>query len=386
MGFFWLVLTLVAVVVSYLLKRSLMSAGRSDTSRPVKIVSMSAPGGARQASGSGAAPPRARAKGFQEDLTFGDPTARRLRSALVGGDWSSTHAELEACRDWGDRAFLVEALAEHEVFAGREALFEGWQKARPGSGLPWLLRGRWRIAAAWKARGSGQAASVTQEGWKQFFRLLSEAESDLQAAAAREPDDPTPWAALLVTARGLQKSREEEQAVFDEVRQRDPAHFGACRSMLRARCAKWGGSHQAMFAFARESAAAAPEGSLLGALVPLAHAERYLWATGFADKAADDPEWFGKGDRYFRDPAVQRDLVQAWERSFGSPSFREVKSAPEGWNAFAFAFHLAGDQARARVALERTDKKITATPWTWLGKDPLAAVQAARAACGLPAL
>jgi hypothetical protein len=371
------VVLLVAMGVgAWLLKRALFAAGRSDD-RPVKIVSMGAPARA-------AAPPARKA--WSEDLTFGDPTARRLRAALQGGEWQPVHQHLEGCRGWPARELLVEALGAHEVLQGREALLDQWCAARPDSALPRLVRGRWRIAAAWAARGSGGASTVSQQGWQRFFRLLQQADEDLAAAAALDPQDPTPCALRLTTSRGLQLGQEETARRFEATVARDPHHRLAHAMRLASLCRKWSGSHEQMFAFARQAAQAAPEGSLLGGLIAQAHAERWLWARSFAEKEADDPQWFGKAGSYFQDPAVREELQRAWDRSLGSPSFREVGAAAHARNWFAFCLHLAGDRERTRAALEPLGKHATEVPWTWLGQAPPQAVNQARAGCGLPPL
>ncbi|MGE0709732.1 MAG: hypothetical protein AB7N76_22075 [Planctomycetota bacterium] len=372
----------VAVLIARVIKDSVYSAGRGDE-RGVRIVSFD---GGRSTGTAGR--PAARRRAFVEDLSFGDPTARKLEAALQGGDWSSVHRHLEGVRDWGKREFLVEALSAYEVFQGREALLDQWCRSKPDSALGFLLRGRWRINAAWKARSGGVASQVTQKGWELFFSLLTLAEEDLAKAAELDRADPTAHALRVITARGLQLGADEARARFTAATELDPHHRLAHAMLLQQLCKKWSGSHEAMFQLAHDALAKAPAGSVLGGLVPQAHAERWLYAVGMADSAADDPEWFGKGDRYFQDPAVCEDLVKAWDRSLGSPWFRDSETAVPARNYFAFCFHLAGDQDRARAALEPLGlEKVLSIPWSWLGKgEPDAAVNHARAACGLPPL
>lgn len=372
-----LIVCVAAAGVAYYVKRSLYAAGRSDD-RPVKLVSMApAP----------TPPAAAKRRGFVEDLTFGDPTAARLRASLQAGDWRAVHQHLAGLQDPAERELLVEAVAgAHEPLRGREATLDAWCAAQPDSALPRVVRGRWLIAAAWAARGGGGASSVSQQGWQQFFRLLQRADEDLAAAAALDPRDPTACALRLTTSRGLQLGPDETQRRFAATVARDPGHRLAHALRLASLCKKWSGSHEQMFAFAREAARQAPEGSVLGGLLAQAHAERWLWARSFAEEAADDPEWFGKHERYFQDPAVREELQRAWDRSLGSPAFRETKAAVHARNWFGFCLHLAGDHARARAALEPLGKRVTEVPWAWLGKgDPAQAVDHARRACGLPA-
>lgn len=372
----WFLLLFTSAIVSYYLRRSLYAAGRGD-GRAVRIVSMQPP----------AAPPgRPR---FEEDLTFGDPTARRLRDSARSGDWRPLHAHLEGCRDGAQRELLVEALGEHELFRGREAVFEQWCAAHPESALPYLVRARWLISAAWAARGGGVAGTVDRQGWQSFYGLLERAEQDLARACDLDPTDPTPWALRLVSARGLQAGPDEARLRFEALVARDPHHRLGHAMRLTGLCRKWGGSHEAMFEFARQAAASAPAGSLLGGLIAQAHAERWMYAAGMAESAQDDPQWFGKASRYFQDPAVRQELIAAWDRSLGSPAFRDTPLAAQARNWFAFCFHQAGEKARARAALEPLGRRFLHVPWSWLGKgkgDTWRVASEARAACGLPPL
>lgn len=324
-------------------------------------------------------------RGFQEDLTFGDPQARRLRSALVAGDWMSVHAALDKVRDWDERAFLIDAITE-TVSPAMERTLGAWVQAKPDDGLPLVARGRWRIYAAWAARGGGGASSVTDEGWKVFFQQLQLAEKDFEAASELAPSDPTPHAYRVITARGLQLDDQEERARFDEARTRDPTNRVAHLMMMVALCQKWGGSHAAMFAFAREASAGAKEGSLLHGLVASAHIERWLWATSFADKAEDDPEWYGKAAGYFKDGEVKRELQAAWSRSLGSAAFKATSPSNYTRNTFAWCFVQMEDWDRAKKELEALGGKITELPWRFSARDPLAAVNEARGRVGLPAV
>jgi hypothetical protein len=59
---------------------------------------------------------------------------------------------------------------------------------------------------------------------------------------------------------------ERMRALWVEVTARAPYHYAAHASALQYWCEKWAGSDELMYAFAEESAAAAPPGALLSAL------------------------------------------------------------------------------------------------------------------------
>lgn len=327
-----------------------------------------------------------------EDLTFGDPLARRLRTELAAGDWQGAQTALEGTRGaWDEREFLVDSFGEHALFAGRERVLDAWLAARPASSgapeaaLPLLVRGRWQIAAAWHFRGSGAASTVTEEGWKRFFACLGRAQQDFEAAARLDPEDPTPWALQVITGRGLQLEKDEVRRRADEALKRDRLCWSANRMLLVALCAKWSGSHQLMFEHARRCSKDAPDGHVLHALIAQAHIERWLWAASFATEKKDDPEWHGNSGKYFLDPAMKEELLAAYARSLGSPRWRESKLAPHARNDFAWCFVQMGDTARAKVELEKLGSRLTQTPWGFKG-ETRAQADAARRQVGLPPL
>jgi len=64
---------------------------------------------------------------------------------------------------------------------------------------------------------------------------------------------------------------------YDAGMGRDPAYWPTHRDTLMALAEKWCGSHDLMFAFARDTAEAAPPESGLAALVAAAHVELWLY-------------------------------------------------------------------------------------------------------------
>lgn len=386
---FWL-FGAVCVIIGLALREKIVDAvfgpptGGGTGRAPVAMAGATAPRAPDKQAVAAAARATAR-RGFQEDLTFGDPQARRLRSAVLAGDWLSVHAALEKVRDWDERAFLIDAITDTPTPAVERTL-SAWVQAKPDDGLPLVARGRWRIYAAWAARGGGGASTVTDEGWKVFFHQLQLADKDFDDASERAPSDPTPHAYRVIAARGLQLEKDQVRARFDEARTRDPDNRVAHSMMLVALCRKWSGSHEAMFAFAREASAGAKEGSLLHALVAAAHIERWLWAASFADSAEDDPEWYGKAAGYFKDGAIKQELIAAHARSLGAPGFQATSVSVPARNLFAWCFTQMEDRERARKELEALGGRITQTPWGFSKSDPLAAVNEARGKAGLGVL
>ncbi|HWE62224.1 MAG TPA: hypothetical protein VHB98_10985 [Chloroflexota bacterium] len=191
---------------------------------------------------------------------------------------------------------------------------------------------------------------MQQESWPLFFSRLDAADADLAVAADLMPDDPGPWVLMITTARGRQLGIPEVRRRFAEVERRYPHHPQACQQILQAVAAKWGGSHELMFEFARGVSARAPMGSAVHAVIPEAHYE--FWA---AEK--DDQ----KG--YWQRPDVRSEILEASRRCFtnASPAPRTVLAG----NMFAFTYLLMGEATLLSEQFDQTGGIVT-EPWSLL--------------------
>jgi hypothetical protein len=189
------------------------------------------------------------------DPAFGDPRARALITALTARDRQTVREIFLTAADPDDHAGLMEVAAD---VAGVQEWIGEWVAAEPGATLPLLLQGCHAVSWAWEARGARYARFTKEEQFREFFRRLQFAEDCLDEVVSRDPDEVTAWTWLTLSARGRQVGPEEAAARFAEVTRRVPDHVVAHEQRLQYLCAKWFGSHQEMFAFAREAAATRP--------------------------------------------------------------------------------------------------------------------------------
>jgi hypothetical protein len=203
----------------------------------------------------------------------GDQWALAFEAQLGQGRWQEFHDFLGSLTDWELRQFYVFGLSG---ISGRPAWIDEWVAARPRSSLPMLFRGAHGINWAWEARGSARAKYVKEDAWPLFHGRLVEADRDLAKAAALDDRDPAPYAMSTITARGLSLGQEEVKRRFEQAHIRNPLHQPACSSALQGFARKWGGSHEAMFQFARWAAGQAPDGHRAHRLIALAHIEMWL--------------------------------------------------------------------------------------------------------------
>ncbi|MEV6327679.1 hypothetical protein [Streptomyces sp. NPDC051909] len=297
----------------------------------------------------------------------GEPEVTRVRAAAEAGDWAGVRAVLEARPESGDRAELLMGVADT---AGVEGWIGGAVDAEPDSALPKLVAGLRQVCWGWEARSGLRAQHVSREQFQVFHERLRTAETWLYEVAEREPSWSSPWYGLLMTGRGLEIGQVTVRRRFEAAVRRDPYHLGVHQQQLQQLCEKWGGSHEAMHAFARESAFGAPAGTALGQLVALAHLEHWLALDSGADST------------YIRRPDVVAELHRAADHSYRHPEFAPRTGRLQIANSFAMAFSLAGERDAARECFEATGGRVTEFPWQYLDNDPVAAYRRQRSAAG----
>ncbi|MEU4694025.1 hypothetical protein [Actinoplanes sp. NPDC023714] len=284
---------------------------------------------------------------FTEDLPPRDPGEREARHRAVRGDWpAAAKLMADAGADGELRGRRADLLAAAAATDG--AWLQRWLEASPDDPDAAQIQAATLQLRAARARGSASAAETTPEQFRAFHLQsgLAGRAAD-RAIALAAPGDPLPWVRKLRTMFGDQEARAGFEEVYAEGRRRAPHHFGLHLTALSLRCQKWFGSHERMFAIAREAAAAAPAGSDTVLLPLFAHYEyvlrEYTW------NAAP-----GKGLRacraYFRRPEVRREMdgwVAKWRT--GVPAGERSRECLH-WVALHLV--LAGRRAEAKEIVD----------------------------------
>lgn len=214
---------------------------------------------------------RALRGGRSFDLCLGDEGIRGAYRQLQAGEWNGVDEFLNSRPD----GWLVADILTGDRSKISTSVLERWaQSTRSCWSLTML--GAAQTRDAWAIRGRAYASDVNQNAWQGFIDGLEQAESTLQLAARLHPASAEPWAAMLTTARGLQMGPRELHRRFDEAHKRFAFHPAACDAMLQGLCAKWSGSHEQMFGFARWVYDEAPASSPAQAVLPMAYIERDL--------------------------------------------------------------------------------------------------------------
>lgn len=290
------------------------------------------------------------------DPDFGDPELARLRQVMAAEDWPAALSIFAGAAGSDDLAAFVDIASSAP---GCEAWLPDVIRADLKATMPLLVYGARAIGWAWDARTGAPAKDVSRDQFALFFERLRIAEDSLQGVVRREPHNTTAWYELVIVAQGLELGIGEARRRFDEVVARHPEHVRAHQQMLQQLCRKWGGSHEAMHAFAHDAMVGAPEGSPLGHLVAVAHLEHWLSLS------------MGKASRYLQSRKVVASLHEAADRSVRHPDYRRQRDWPWFHNVFAMAFALVGDRRCAAEQFDVIGDLATQWPWEYLdGRDP----------------
>ncbi|GAA0572460.1 hypothetical protein HPO96_18000 [Kribbella sandramycini] len=294
------------------------------------------------------------------DPCMGDPVAQSFCAALARRDWPTARQILLDTDHPDDRCFLLDAC-------GSVPDVQDWIGPLTADPLAQLVRGCHAVAWAWDARGRRQARYTGADKFQLFFERLRLAESSLYDVVAANPDEVAAWAFLVRTARGLQLGLEDGEFRFQQAISRHATNLKAHAEWLQTCCQKWGGTHDRMFHLAHSAAAAAPDGNMLHALIPLAHLELMI--------DLDVNEALHHMNR----PDVRSELRAAADRSVLHPAADLRPGWPLYYNTFALAFTKAADHPAAAAVFSRLGDHVTEHPWQYVALSPARAFRKARA-------
>jgi hypothetical protein len=294
---------------------------------------------------------------------------RELRRRLVSGEFETAELAIRSQRHADDLAFVVEACAD---WTEPQGWLEDWARERPTSAAMHLVRGIQYTKWAWVARGSGWRP----KDYGSFIDRLSMADEQFEAAAAAAGKDPTPWAWMVQTAKGLQLGEEEVRRRLGEATRRWPGHTAAYVLAVDALSPKWGGSAEAMLAVAREAMARAKPGSNAHVAITDAHIELAMTAARESKSAA-------AAEQYFANPQVAHEIRAANELCFRVGSHAMTMATPRSRVWFAYALWKSGSKEQAAEHLRIIGKS---TPYDLFSRNlPFAkdTVKRARRECGV---
>ena len=308
------------------------------------------------------------------DSALDDHELRAARDAAAAGDWTAARDVMAAAgTDWGlrtKRMFTLSAADSNEWLAD-------WLMKEPDDPAAATLHAATLFNRAADARGSASAKNTSAEQFASFHALAeASAEASGRAIALVDPGDPAAHIQLIsaMFADGRVRTPEFQETV-DEAKRRDPHNFELHQTVVSLLCEKWYGSHEQMYAAAREVAAAAPEGSSAVMIPYLAHFEyamrEHCWDTRAKPALA-------AAAKHFKRPDVQRELdALAAKWRAGTPVPGRGMTCR---NWLALYYWLAGRRPEARAVFEEIGPYYGGSMgWGYFHRGGAAGFEAARA-------
>ncbi|MFC7490863.1 MULTISPECIES: hypothetical protein [unclassified Knoellia] len=185
--------------------------------------------------------------------------ARPAIDAALDGQFEPAAELLRRSREgraWEDRDVDVANLGRLSLRAPQ--WLDAWHESDPDNPDLAVVDARRLVEQAWERRSHNDASQVSQEQLAAFHQLLESATQRIQQAVDGSPGDPVPWALALRHAHGTEVDRETFEGYLSALESTDPHHYGARYEAMQFVCAKWFGSHDEMYEFARASVEAAP--------------------------------------------------------------------------------------------------------------------------------
>lgn len=188
------------------------------------------------------------------------------------------------------------------------------------------------------------ADRVPPSAWAVFHSGLLIAKESLLRAAEQDPEDPTPYSYLAgPIAKGLQLDSDQTVEWFTVAITKDPLNCKARFGRMSTLCKKWGGSHEAMFAFARGTTKACPKNSRLGSILLHAFYERWLYLKNFERRQRTAKD-------YLRSPKMRDEALAIYKRCFEGQEISEISDVGVHTTVARFLL-VAGFEAEANREL-----------------------------------
>jgi hypothetical protein len=287
----------------------------------------------------------------QDDLDL-----RIARQKASTGDWTAARNIIEAAgSDWEVRGRRIAVLGT--TAANDDRWLEAWLGAVPNDPAAAAVVATSMSERAGNARGGASAANTTAEQFAGFERFAAEATKASHRAIELAPNDPVPWVEV-VRSTIANRCQPEFYEAFAEGTRRDPYNFDLHLAAVNFLCEKWYGSHEQMFAAARDVAFRAPAGASAVMLPYLAHFEfamrEYSWDIR-------TKESFAECQRYFQRPEVQQELdacVAKW-RGAGRLGLGRTMTC-RNWQAIGYV--LSGRKEEAKAVFDEIGPYLGSTP------------------------
>ncbi len=265
-----------------------------------------------------------------------DPDWLAIRRLLAAGEFEQLDARFAGLQAAFERDFRNEEVVQRgfaafgDLDAVQSRQVDAWIAARPASAFAQLAAGRRDLGHAWRARGE-QVRSQTNDAQLALMRKRAErAREHFERALALDPGLVAAYEAQVMLALPIGDRALAEGALAAALAI-EPRLFGVREQYLLGLTRRWGGSREAMDAFAQQAQARAGENPRLAVLLGMSSWDRgrdLHNQSRFADAVAafDDALGHGPHWRFFSGRAFSHYYAQDYPRALADLDEAEALS------------------------------------------------------------
>jgi len=219
-----------------------------------------------------------------------------------------------------------------------KTLLTEWARVSAQPTVPRLALAELETSYAWRARGSGYANTVTEEGWVLFRKRLANSRAMLENMPPEARNDPDWYSAMLTVALGQGWKPEQFDQLYRQAVGKYPYYFAYYFTKGQFYSAKWHGSQDEFKDFVNESVKAT---------------EQKLGQTMYARL-----NWSAYSNTMFQDGQTD------WSRMKHGFD-KMLADFPDPWNRNNFAKFacIAGDKKTLREQLELIGDHVASAAW-----------------------
>jgi tetratricopeptide (TPR) repeat protein len=216
------------------------------------------------------------------DFGYPSTTANPLafRRLLRQGEFAKLDSLLSAAADsahsdYHDETYLFGAYHAFEDDTSLGQPLDRWVRERPHSAPARMARANYLMSLGWDARGANYARDTPRQAMQRMHMLFAAAVGDVDSAVALTPRSAAAYLVRLAVAREAADTAASRRFLMKGLED-IPASFWLRRAHMRNLIPRWGGSYDAMRAFANESEAMAdsnPRLHVLRSYIALDYAE-----------------------------------------------------------------------------------------------------------------
>jgi len=273
-----------------------------------------------------------------------------------------TLIELYTGLDAANKTLVLEAITN---IISEDSYFDKWQKHERCDKEIALSRATLLVKRAWFYRGAGRASEVNDDAFERMFDLLDISIELLKPLLEHPFLGQEACAQAITVLMGLNENWDDINYVHETMRTNTGWHLRGELNFLLVSCEKWLGSHDAMFAHARNTIDQARHAPHMSALIAAAHFERYIYFERFDGNAAA-----AKAYKENKDVLAE---IEFHAKHVLAVTDQETAEHIYAHNIFAGTFSAFGRFDLARPHFDAIGQRTTAYPWTYFWEEEVQA-------------